>query len=373
MSDKDEIKELFQKELGNYQAKVNPKLWNGIQAGIGNAAAGSASSMGLVSKIIIGASIVGAATVGTLFFVNNDNETPKIDLPITEKLEADSMEEEALIQAENKEEKPATASSENPNEEQITINSSTPQKNIEDPISDLPKEESQTIKSENAKEALSQETKLISNQEDFSAEESGSEQSPQLAPSSQKTEGDNAKIEKDEEFTTELNEVNIQVERQDNQYVSFVAHGIPEDAELYWEFGDRTTARHSNPEHFYNESGNYEVTLTVKTDREEVSKSKQVEIEILGAIERLPNVFTPNGDGENDEFFVNCKHINKFQLTIIDQNQNVVFSTNDQNFRWNGYDKSGKSLAAGTYYYIIIAEDESGNKINEYQELHLQR
>lgn len=89
MSDKDNIKELFQKELGNYKAKVDPSLWNGIQAGLGSAgAAGAGSSIGFAGKIIIGASIATAITVGSILLVNNnkksttENEKAKVEVPI---------------------------------------------------------------------------------------------------------------------------------------------------------------------------------------------------------------------------------------------------------------------------------------------------
>jgi gliding motility-associated-like protein len=71
----------------------------------------------------------------------------------------------------------------------------------------------------------------------------------------------------------------------------------------------------------------------------------------------IPSAFTPNGDNINDEFFITTKYITSIQMIIMNRWNQVVYETNDLNFRWNGVDKSGKSCPEGVYTYFIKARD----------------
>ncbi|WP_107039749.1 T9SS type B sorting domain-containing protein [Brumimicrobium mesophilum] len=373
MSDKDEIKELFQKELGNYQAKVNPNLWNGIQAGLGSAgtAAGVGSSLGLIGKIAIGISVVAAITVGTILVVNNDENSPKSDKIVTDLKTEDSVTKEKIEDLKLKEE----VVKENTNEIDVSVDNDI---QLEDPKeygienteeisnSKSVKKEEQFIE-QPSNELLPKNTELTTEKNVQKSQSNPVEKIVNSTPVNNET-----TIEK-EAFVSELSEVQAMVMKQSNQYVSFKTEGIPNNAYVVWNFDDGTIDRNYNPEHFYTKAGTYNVTCTVTTDQEEVVKNIQIEIKISAEIGDLPNVFTPNGDGNNDEFFVTCKNIKNFQLTIIDQQQNIIYTTNDVDFRWTGIDKNGQIVKEGIYYYILVAEDEAGNTINKYQQLHLQR
>lgn len=69
----------------------------------------------------------------------------------------------------------------------------------------------------------------------------------------------------------------------------------------------------------------------------------------------LPNVFTPNGDEKNDLFhpFLPIRFVEKIDISIFDQWGGLVYQTTDPFIGWDGRDmKSGKDVAAGTYYYV---------------------
>jgi len=71
------------------------------------------------------------------------------------------------------------------------------------------------------------------------------------------------------------------------------------------------------------------------------------------------NLFTPNGDGFNDVWFVNTTDI-LFPIKVTVYNRyggTVYFSDNYQN-DWDGYYK-GNPLPQATYYFVI--EDSNGN------------
>jgi gliding motility-associated-like protein len=79
----------------------------------------------------------------------------------------------------------------------------------------------------------------------------------------------------------------------------------------------------------------------------------------------LPNAFTPNGDGFNETFmafdnpFSQCPRfvvgvdiliVNRWGVEVFSYNS-LESSENDVYIRWDGTDKNGNELPAGTYYY----------------------
>ena len=69
----------------------------------------------------------------------------------------------------------------------------------------------------------------------------------------------------------------------------------------------------------------------------------------------FPNVFTPNGDGVNDEFRPAYKSIRSYKLTIYNRWGRRIFTSNSPDEGWDG--KAGnKDAAAGVYMYVCEAE-----------------
>ncbi len=74
----------------------------------------------------------------------------------------------------------------------------------------------------------------------------------------------------------------------------------------------------------------------------------------------IPNVFTPNNDGENDGFLVTGTSFELHSTTIFNRWGEVVFQTNFNN-PWDGRLSSGQIAPEGTYYYLIdFTKNESG-------------
>ena len=86
--------------------------------------------------------------------------------------------------------------------------------------------------------------------------------------------------------------------------------------------------------------------------------SALVTIQMNDAID-LPNVFTPNGDGENDTYVI--RGIDKFPgsvLEIYNRWGNLVYRNGNYDNSWNGFANvkmvlGNKQLPVGTYYYIF--------------------
>lgn len=71
---------------------------------------------------------------------------------------------------------------------------------------------------------------------------------------------------------------------------------------------------------------------------------------------RLPNVFTPNGDGKNDIYHpYPYQFVDHVDMTITNRWGKVVFTSSDPDLNWDGTDKSsGEKLPDGVYFYRCI-------------------
>lgn len=73
----------------------------------------------------------------------------------------------------------------------------------------------------------------------------------------------------------------------------------------------------------------------------------------------IPNAFTPNGDGTNDEFRVAYRSIASFNCHIYDQWGRKVYESTDITKGWDGY--VGNRIGdIGTYFYYIEAVGTDG-------------
>ncbi len=69
---------------------------------------------------------------------------------------------------------------------------------------------------------------------------------------------------------------------------------------------------------------------------------------------KLPNVFTPNGDGNNDVFSpFPFQFIHDIDMKIYNRWGTLVFKTTDPDILWDGKDKlTGTDCSSGVYYYV---------------------
>lgn len=80
---------------------------------------------------------------------------------------------------------------------------------------------------------------------------------------------------------------------------------------------------------------------------------------------KLPNTFTPNGDGHNDLFKpYPYLFIDRINMKIYNRWGNLVFTTKDPDINWNGTDLNGSQLSNGVYYYHCDVY-YTGNQPNE--------
>jgi len=83
-------------------------------------------------------------------------------------------------------------------------------------------------------------------------------------------------------------------------------------------------------------------------------------IESCESILFVPNIFSPNGDGQNDILFVRGEYIQEIIFRIYDRWGEKIFESNDINNGWDGNYK-GKPLAVGVYTYYVKVKLNDGN------------
>ncbi len=76
----------------------------------------------------------------------------------------------------------------------------------------------------------------------------------------------------------------------------------------------------------------------------------------------IPNVFTPNGDSDNEEFEIFNFGIPEYEIKIYNRWGDLMFESTNSNKHWDGQQNSIPA-AEGTYYYTLIANDANGNSI----------
>ncbi|MBV6486022.1 MAG: hypothetical protein KFKLKKLM_02653 [Flavobacteriales bacterium] len=129
-----------------------------------------------------------------------------------------------------------------------------------------------------------------------------------------------------------------------------------------WNFGDGTPSSNSSePTHTYTDLGNYVATLIVSDGV--CSDTATVTIEVIGQSTILiPNVFTPNGDGSNDVFTVEGTNLKSVEGEIFNRWGQKLYEWKGVRGYWDGRTKAGTECPDGTYFYIIQAEGNDGEK-----------
>ena len=147
----------------------------------------------------------------------------------------------------------------------------------------------------------------------------------------------------------------------DNPYVtwSFENTSSIEISNFFWGFpGYETTFTSLTPEVTYSEEGLGYAELTVTSEEYSCDTTYRGSINVLPVKLKIPNIFTPNGDGYNDYFEIGYDNgepindLNRYflshKLVIFNRWGRIVYESTDYHNDWDG-DK----LPDGTYFYVL--------------------
>lgn len=124
-----------------------------------------------------------------------------------------------------------------------------------------------------------------------------------------------------------------------------------------WDFGNGsnpiTTGSNANQNGTFTNPGVYTVELTATNGN--CTDSFTMPITVLGfpGVEiHIPNVFTPDNNKVNDEFFIDVKNGKTIAVVIYNRWGNVMYQINDFKDKWNGGDASD-----GVYFFTYEITD----------------
>ena len=131
-----------------------------------------------------------------------------------------------------------------------------------------------------------------------------------------------------------------------------------------WEFGDDSisTVRDSIT-HIYYRPGEYSIKLTVESQLHCIDSMRFDKVAVDPSDLKIPNVFTPNGDGINDYFGVYSKSLRSISVEIFSKSGIMVYrfyGDKEKLDGWKGWDgnvnSSSIKATPGIYFYIIRAK-----------------
>lgn len=127
-----------------------------------------------------------------------------------------------------------------------------------------------------------------------------------------------------------------------------------------WDFGDGNFANTYSKKHEYQTTGRYKVTHWVENEYGCVDTAN-TEIKVNPTVSVfVPNAFTPDGDGVNDEFFLKGSGLvdEDFEMNIYNRWGELIFTSYQLDVKWNGEVKGLAEIAQSeVYVYSISVKD----------------
>ncbi len=152
-----------------------------------------------------------------------------------------------------------------------------------------------------------------------------------------------------------------------NNTVSFTNLSL-RDGAWQWNFGGIGSSSDENPTYTFQDTGVYEVKLTVFHERTNCTDTISQIIDVEPIVKFfMPNAFTPNNDTSNDLFLGNGFYdgLADFTMSIWNRWGELVFETTDPRDGWNGQkNNSGNFSPQGVYVYKVSYIGPRGDREN---------
>jgi gliding motility-associated-like protein len=134
------------------------------------------------------------------------------------------------------------------------------------------------------------------------------------------------------------------------------------DCVFYFGDGDSTTnCNFGSLSHVYPGPGVYQATYIV-TNSDGCSDTMYITITVEEQTTLyVPNAFTPNSSGNNDQFFAYGTNVTDFQMYVFDRWGNLIYSSNDITKGWDGTYKNNP-CQQDVYVWRVIWTDAQNKK-----------
>lgn len=100
-------------------------------------------------------------------------------------------------------------------------------------------------------------------------------------------------------------------------------------------------------------------TDSISLTADQIQLIESMAADSVGSELDVPNVFSPNGDGNNDYFEVTTNGSTVYEFTVFTRNGSRVYHSNSPRIFWDGRSLGGEELSEGVYYYVIEQEGDS--------------
>lgn len=368
--DLNDIENLFKEAFDGFEVNVDPSVWSNVQSniGAGNGATPnhsissvtSSASKAILTKFIAGAAIFTGLATATYYLIVDDS-TQEINNSIVEK--AITPLQENIVENDAKVEEVTTSSStiQTKNNEQTIVSSST------EMVTEKKVIKEQTLKNSIDKEATIVDNKTV--EKSASAQQNTTQTTQQNAPEKSKN------TEKNVAEPINLN-LKIKANTLKGKAPLDVEFNVEGNAVAYsWDFGDGSEiTSQENSFHTFSTPGKYVVKLTAidkNANAKTVMQVIMVENSITSSLTTVPTVFSPNGDGINDVLKIDGENIKEFTAVVRDSKGNLVFEWKSLEGFWDGRDLNNQILPKGTYYIVVVAIGEDGEKHSEKKSIQL--
>jgi len=145
---------------------------------------------------------------------------------------------------------------------------------------------------------------------------------------------------------------------------NFTLNSTTEISSYSWNIANLDESVAAVPGFTFNNQGEYIIYVDV-IDTNGCFASDTVLINVLPELNSqlvVPNCFTPNGDGFNDNLKVKNVNILDFDIQIFNRWGGLVYSTDEIEPGWNGISNNNIASPEGTYFYILLATGTDGEK-----------
>jgi gliding motility-associated-like protein len=140
--------------------------------------------------------------------------------------------------------------------------------------------------------------------------------------------------------------------------------GNTQNVDFEWLVNGVVITTDYNLDYEFPSNGKYEVELVARTGDCESRYSET--INVMSSDFKIPNVFTPNGDGIGDEFtIIYDGTLLDYDLSIYTKSGQLVFHSQQIDNYWNGKVSGNNDASEGVYFYVITATGENNEKLNQ--------
>lgn len=136
--------------------------------------------------------------------------------------------------------------------------------------------------------------------------------------------------------------------------------------EFEWYLNDSLITGAINDSFEASENGNYKVIIRqtvgcLSTD--EILFSREEPTNLFPDVAKIPNVITPNGDGDNDTWVIPQEYVNgtNAEVILISAQGEIVLQTNNYQNNWPENQLNFKDVNP-VYYYIITTQNKTTKK-----------